>query len=118
MKFDPKNEQLMKLLELSARHDILCELANTEAKNASVTVEHVYTNDRMTMCTARVKLPKMDVDHASHVLDVLSMFTGNEDLFTHAGGFQFLLGDGDDSGAVWLENGCVCMWLRHWPKGQ
>jgi hypothetical protein len=31
-------------------------------------------------------------------------------------GYRFEMGDGDDTGAVYMRNGKLCVWVRGWPR--
>lgn len=47
-------------------------------------------------------------------LDALCQTDSNENY--ELDGYKFLLGDGDDSQAVWFENGAFHIWLRGWKE--
>lgn len=113
---DFKDAALIAALETHVRRAIGKEINLRLLQPGAISVVHVSESDDMVMYFTKMKLPRLDVADAVEVLQKLDMFCMNEDEGFDVGERNFLLGDGDDSSAVWLEDGHVHIWLRHWQN--
>lgn len=68
---------------------------------------------------ADTEYANMNIEPKIAVAAVLEAYCTNDDLtatFIDDDGREWLIGDGDDSGAVWWDNGAFHIWLRTWDR--
>jgi hypothetical protein len=101
----------------------VCKLLDWEGKAHGITIEFVEAMHQVSGLRYELAIPLDDLDvyDLRRVCDNLKCLTSwepEEEEFSGflMHGYSFSMGDGDDSGAVYMRNGKLCVWVRGWMQ--